>query len=321
MSGSGLAVEALRVALPTERGRIEVVRDVSLRLPPGGTLGLVGESGSGKSMIALALMGLLPDGAATTGAVTLDGKPLLGARDAAWRRIRGRRIAMVFQEPMTALNPTMTIGRQVAEGMRLHLGLDERAAHARAVALLHRVGMPRAEDWTARYPHQLSGGQRQRVAIAAALAADPDILIADEPTTALDVTLQAQVLDLLADLVRERGLALLLVTHDLAVVAELCRDLAVLYAGQVVEQGAAADILARPAHPYSAGLLACSPDIAAPRAARLPALPGAVPGARDWPASCAFAPRCAQADDACRTAPVPVTSHAGRALRCRHPLA
>ncbi|MFN6954709.1 MAG: ABC transporter ATP-binding protein, partial [Acetobacteraceae bacterium] len=189
MSGSGLAVEALRVALPTERGRVEVVRDVSLRLPPGATLGLVGESGSGKSMIALSLIGLLPDGAAAAGAVTLDGTPLLGAPDAAWRRIRGRRIAMVFQEPMTALNPTMTIGRQVAEGMRLHLGLDERAAHARAVALLHRVGMPRAEDWTARYPHQLSGGQRQRVAIARALAANPDILIADEPTTALDVAL------------------------------------------------------------------------------------------------------------------------------------
>jgi peptide/nickel transport system ATP-binding protein len=317
---AGLLVESLGVSLPAGRGRIAVVRDVSLALPPGATLGLVGESGSGKSMVALSLMGLLPDGATTAGSVTLDGAPLLGAPDAAWRRIRGRRIAMVFQEPMTALNPTMTIGRQVAEAMRLHLGIDARSAHARAVALLHRVGMPRAEDWTARYPHQLSGGQRQRVAIAAALAADPDILIADEPTTALDVTLQAQVLDLLADLVRERGLALLLVTHDLAVVAELCRHLAVLYAGQVVEQGETAAILARPAHPYSAGLLACSPDIAAPRAARLPALPGTVPGARDWPASCAFAPRCARADEACRAAPVPVTPHAGRALRCRHPL-
>jgi peptide/nickel transport system ATP-binding protein len=313
MTARGLAAQDLRVTLP---GPVDVVRDATLSLAPGETLGLVGESGSGKTMVALALLGLLPAGARVAGRIALDGRDLTAAPEATWRSVRGRRIAIVFQEPMTALNPTMPIGRQVAEAMRLHLGVSAAPAAARTRDLLRRVGMPMSEDWMQRYPHQLSGGQRQRVAIAAALSADPDILIADEPTTALDVTLQAQVLDLLKDLVRERGLALLLVTHDLAVVAELCARLAVLYAGQVVEAGDTVRVLGHPAHPYTAGLLACSPDIAAPRAPRLPALPGTVPAARDWPAACAFAPRCARAADACRAAPVPLVD----GLRCLDPL-
>ena len=268
-------------------------------------------------MIALALLGLLPAGARVEGRIALDGQDLARADERVWRRVRGRRIAMVFQEPMTALNPTIPIGHQVSEAMRLHLGVARSEAQDRAEDLLRRVGMPASEDWTSRYPHQLSGGQRQRVAIAAALSAEPDILIADEPTTALDVTLQAQVLDLLKDLVRERGLALLLVTHDLAVVAELCSRLAVLYAGQVVETGDTARLLAGPAHPYTAGLLACSLDISAPRMARLAAMAGGVPAAGDWPSACAFAPRCQRASDACLAAPVPL---AASGVRCLHPL-
>jgi peptide/nickel transport system ATP-binding protein len=317
MAARGLQIEGLRVALPGADAAVAVVRDASLSLAPGETLGLVGESGSGKTMIALALLGLLPGGARVEGRIALDGQDLTRAGERVWRRIRGRRIAMVFQEPMTALNPTIPIGRQVSEAMRLHLGMGPGEAQSRAQDLLLRVGMPASEDWMRRYPHQLSGGQRQRVAIAAALSAEPDILIADEPTTALDVTLQAQVLDLLKDLVRERGLALLLVTHDLAVVAELCSRLAVLYAGEVVETGDTARLLAGPAHPYTAGLLACSLDISAPRTARLAAMPGGVPAAGDWPAACAFAPRCPRASDSCLVAPVPL---AASGVRCLHPL-
>jgi peptide/nickel transport system ATP-binding protein len=317
MAARGLQIEGLRVALPAADAPVAVVRDASLSLAPGETLGLVGESGAGKTMIALALLGLLPGGARVEGRIALDGQDLTRAGERVWRRIRGRRIAMVFQEPMTALNPTIPIGRQVSEAMRLHLGMGPGEAQARAQDLLLRVGMPASEDWLRRYPHQLSGGQRQRVAIAAALSAEPDILIADEPTTALDVTLQAQVLDLLKDLVRERGLALLLVTHDLAVVAELCSRLAVLYAGEVVETGDTARLLAGPAHPYTAGLLACSLDISAPRMARLAAMPGGVPAAGDWPSACAFAPRCLRASDSCLVAPVPL---AASGVRCLHPL-
>ena len=286
-----LAVENLTVTLP---GGIEVLSGVSLELARGGSLGLVGESGSGKSMTALAIMGLLPPGAAAGGRILLDGQDLLAAGEAALCGIRGRRIGMVFQEPMTALNPVMRIGQQVAEPLRWHLNLSRAEAEARAAALLGRVGLSQISP--RRYPHQLSGGQRQRVGIAMALACGPDLLIADEPTTALDVTVQAQVLDLLAELAEERQMALLLITHDLGVVSETVRRMAVLYAGRVVEQGATADVFARMAHPYTRALFAASPHMT--EGAALP-IPGQVPDPGHRPPGCAFAPRCTRALAAC----------------------
>jgi peptide/nickel transport system ATP-binding protein len=280
---------------------------------------VIGESGCGKSVTALAVMGLLPETARIGGSVRFAGRELVGLPDAELCRVRGDRIGMVFQEPMTSLNPLHTIGHQVAEPLRLHRGLHARAARAEAIRLLERVGLPDARRRVDAYPHQLSGGQRQRVTIAAALACGPDLLIADEPTTALDVTIQGQILDLIADLVAERGMALILISHDLGVVAENVDRMLVMYGGQIVEQGPTPVVFARRAHPYTRGLFGARPRLGGARGERLATIPGTVPDLIDLPVGCPFADRCAKVIDACRVAPpadVPLgDGHSARCLR------
>ena len=316
-----LEVTDLHVQLPTRRGWVAVLRGISFTLQRGDTLGLIGESGSGKSMVALALMGLLPGGARTSGSIRLNGQELLGLPDKALCHIRGQRIAMVFQEPMTALNPLHRIGHQVAEPLRLHQGLSARAAKQAALALLERVGIADAARRIGDYPHQFSGGQRQRITIAMALACAPQVLIADEPTTALDVTLQRQILDLIAELVAERQMALLLISHDLGVMARQVRRLLVMYGGSVVESGPTADIFQTLAHPYTRGLWAARPrwGIAYAPGARpqLPTIAGTVPDLLDLPTGCPFAGRCAFTAQACyTTAPPPTLLADGHVVRC-----
>jgi peptide/nickel transport system ATP-binding protein len=308
-----LEVDDLLVALPTASGLTPVLEGVSLSVARGDSVGLVGESGSGKSMTALAIAGLLPPGARTAGRIGFDGQDLLGIGEPALCAIRGRRIGMVFQEPMTALNPLQTIGAQVAEPLRWHFSLSRGDAQTRVRRLLDRVGLDPAHVPADRYPHQLSGGQRQRVGIAIALACDPDLLIADEPTTALDVTVQAQILALLAELTAERGMALLLITHDLGVVSQTVRRVLVMYAGRVVEQGTTADVFGRMAHPYTRALFAASPHEAGGRPV---AIPGQVPDPRRRPPGCAFAPRCTRAAPDC-TKLAPRLGAAG--VACFHP--
>ena len=322
-----LHVHALRVTLQTTGGPAEALRDVGFTLPRGGTLGLIGESGCGKSLTALAVMGLLPEHAVVAGSIRLRGRELVGLHDDALCTVRGRHIGMVFQEPTTALNPLHTIGRQVAEPLRLHKGLSASAARAEACRLLDRVHLPQARERLDAYPHHLSGGQRQRVVIAAALACGPQLLIADEPTTALDVTTQREVLDLIQSLVRDDGMALLLISHDLAVMADRVQQVLVMYGGTVVDCGPTADVFSRRAHPYTHGLFAARPhlrggqraaraeDVAnaaggadaapAPRA-RLATIRGRVPALGDMPAGCPFADRCDLAVDACRSALPPL---------------
>ncbi len=314
-----LRVRDLRITLPTARGPAEALRGVSFTLDRGQTLGLIGESGCGKSMTALALMGLLPEGAHVQGSISLDGTDLTTLAEPAWCRLRGARLGMVFQEPMTALNPLHTVGNQIAEPLRLHRGLSATAARDQALRLLERVQLPQPAQRLDAYPHQLSGGQRQRVVIAIALACGPDVLVADEPTTALDVTIQREVLDLLAGLVQDSGMALLLVSHDLAVMARRVQQLLVMYAGQVVESGPAAAVFAHPAHPYTQGLLAARPRLGLARGTRLATIPGRVPELHEMPAGCAFADRCPQVTPACRAAPPPeVDLGGGRMARCLH---
>ena len=297
-----LEVRGLTVRLATARGPADAVRGVGFSLARGQTLGLIGESGCGKSLTALALMGLLPDGAQVSGSVRFQGTELVGLSEDALCAIRGDRIAMVFQEPMSALNPLHTVGRQVAEPLRLHRGLSAAQARREAVALLDRVGLPEPSRRADAYPHQLSGGQRQRVTIAMALACGPDLLIADEPTTALDVTIQRQILELIADLVEERGMGLILISHDLGVIAENVSRMLVMYGGTVVESGPTAAVFARMAHPYTRGLFASRPRLGAARGARLATIAGTVPELADLPAGCPFAGRCALAGDECRRA-------------------
>ena len=316
-----LEVTNLHIHLPTRRGWAPVLRGISFTLERGDTLGLIGESGSGKSMVALALMGLLPDGARTSGSIRLNGQELLGLPDAALCHIRGQRIGMVFQEPMTALNPLHRIGHQVAEPLRLHQGLSARAAQQAALALLERVGISDAAQRMGAYPHQFSGGQRQRITLAMALAGAPQLLIADEPTTALDVTLQRQILDLLAELVAERGMALLLISHDLGVMARQVRRLLVMYGASVVESGPTTEIFQTLAHPYTRGLWAARPrwGVAYPPGPRppLPTIAGTVPDVLDLPTGCPFAGRCAFTADICHTtAPPPTLLAEGHSVRC-----
>ena len=321
-----LDVQDLRVTLPTARGPVQALRGVSFGLARGQTLGLIGESGCGKSLTALALMGLLPDGAQLQGSIKLDGRELLGQPEDDWCALRGNRLAMVFQEPMTALNPLHPIGRQIAESLRLHKRLDARAARAEALRLLQRVQLPQAGRRLDAYPHQLSGGQRQRVVIAIALACGPDLLIADEPTTALDVTIQREVLDLIGQLVAEDGMALLLISHDLGVMAENVQRMLVMYAGSVVESGPTDAVFEHLAHPYTRGLFAARPRLglraeaaaqAGRRGHRLATIPGRVPDLIDLPAGCAFAQRCSLAIAACRSAPPPeLAVGAGHLARC-----
>jgi len=316
-----LTVADLRVGLDTPRGPADALRGVDFELARGETLGLIGESGCGKSMTAMAVMGLLPTGARVTGSIRLNGQELIGMNDAAMCRLRGDRIGMVFQEPMTALNPLHTIGAQIAEPLRLHKGMTRAAARAEALRLLERVQLPNAAQRLDAYPHQLSGGQRQRVTIAIALSCGPDLLIADEPTTALDVTVQAEILALINELVRESGMALLMISHDLGVMAQLVSRLLVMYGGTVVESGPTAEVFAHLAHPYTRGLFAARPRLGAPRVdghkPRLATIPGRVPELVDMPAGCPFADRCAWVVDACRAAPpASVAIGAGHAARC-----
>jgi peptide/nickel transport system ATP-binding protein len=299
-----LSVSDLTVELQTSRGMAPAVRGVSFELEKGGTLGVVGESGCGKSVTALAIMGLLPEGARTTGRVDLDGTDLLSLDDAARCRIRGNRIAMIFQEPMTSLNPVHRIGRQIAEPLRLHRGLRGANARDEVLRLLDRVGLPDPARRIDAYPHQMSGGQRQRVMIAMALSCAPDILLADEPTTALDVTIQGQILDLINELVDDTGMGLILISHDLGVIGETTEDVAVMYGGALVEQGATDSLFANLAHPYSQGLFAAIPRLGQVRNGPLPTIAGTVPELANFPPGCAFADRCAKATDICwRQAP------------------
>ena len=312
-----LEVNDLRVTLSTPRGPADALRGVSCTLDRGETAGLIGESGCGKSMTALALMGLLPDAARARGSVRFDGTELLGLDDDAMGRLRGSRLGMVFQEPMTALNPLHTIGRQVAEPLRLHKSLSAGAARAEALRLLDQVRLPQAAKRLDAHPHQLSGGQRQRVVIAIALACGPDLLIADEPTTALDVTIQGEILDLIGELVAERGMALLLVSHDLGVMARTVERILVMYGGTVVESGPTAAVFQHLAHPYTRGLFGARPRLGAPRGSRLATIPGRVPELIDLPAGCPFADRCGWVVEACRAAPPPpLEVEPGHAARC-----
>ena len=275
------------------------MRGVSFKLERGQTLGLIGESGCGKSITAMSLMGLLPENSVVTGSIRFDSQEMVGMNDAALRHLRGNRIGMIFQEPMTALNPVHTIGHQVAEPLRLHRGTDRAAARAQAIALLDRVGIADAARRIDAYPHQFSGGQRQRITIAMALVCGPDLLIADEPTTALDVTIQGQILDLISDLVQERGMALLLISHDLGVIAQNVSRMMVMYGGTVAESGPTDKVFAHMAHPYTRGLFGARPQLGAPRGARLTTIPGTVPELVDLPQGCPFSERCAWAEPQC----------------------
>jgi peptide/nickel transport system ATP-binding protein len=310
-----LAVEHLKVELDAESGLVRAVDGLSLSIERGETFALVGESGCGKSMTALALMRLLPDnGAVTDGFISLEGTDVLALPEQEMRALRGGRVGMIFQEPGTSLNPVMRVGDQIVEAIEAHTPLRGAQARERALQWLRRVGIPEPERRIDDYPFRLSGGQKQRVMIALTLAAEPEFLIADEPTTALDVTIQAQILELLRDLQREWRMGLLLITHDLAVVAGMAHRVALMYAGQIVEVAPAAEFFARPLHPYAQALLRALPD-ASRRDHALLAIGGTVPALTHTFTGCRFADRCAWARDACRVAP-PLTEHDGRSVRC-----
>ena len=306
-----LSVRDLRTTVRLGGHDVAGVNGVSFDLRRGRTLGLVGESGCGKSMTALSILRLLPEPVVrvTSGQVLFGDRDLVRASESDLCALRGRHVAMIFQEPSSALNPVLTIGAQVSEPLRIHLGLPKAEAQARAVELLKKVGIPAPEERVHAYPHQLSGGMKQRAMIAMALACGPSVLIADEPTTALDVTVQAQILDLLKRLGREEGMAILLITHDLGVVAETCDDVAVMYAGRIVEQGPTQTLLSRPAHPYTVGLLRAVPRIDDDRTSgRLYEIPGVVPPLNQMPDGCAFADRCTRVQATCRAAVPPLSS-------------
>ena len=312
-----LDVSDLRVTLQTAHGPAEALRGVTFALAAGATLGLIGESGCGKSITAMSLVGLLPEDAQVSGNIQFDGQELVGKKDADLCRLRGDRIGMIFQEPMTALNPVHSIGRQVAEPLRLHRGMDAAAARKEAIALLDRVGIADAARRIDAYPHQFSGGQRQRITIAMALSCGPDLLIADEPTTALDVTIQQQILDLIRELVAERGMALMLISHDLGVIAQNVERMLVMYGGSVVESGPTDAVFAHMVHPYTRGLFAARPRLNAARGARLTTIAGTVPDLVDLPPGCPFAGRCRFTIDECfAVAPPPYEVDPGHQARC-----
>jgi len=313
--GPLLEISDLAVSIPTDSGTIEAVRGISLAVGRGETVGVVGESGSGKTMLALSVMGLLPRTARVRGSIQLGGTELLGGSAAQWQAIRGSQVAMVFQDPMTALNPMYTIGWQVAECILLHRKVSRGAAWNRAIELLDAVGLPEPARMAKRYPHQLSGGMRQRVVIAIAIANEPQLLIADEPTTALDVTVQAQILDLLASVRRQSSAAMLLITHDLGVVAGVADRVLVMYAGRAAEIGGVDEVFAEPGMPYTAGLLASLPSLEH-RSERLPAIPGTPPTGFGYGPGCAFAPRCPLAAEPCATQPALTDIGAGHVAAC-----
>jgi dipeptide transport system ATP-binding protein len=314
-----LDIRDLHVEFPTQGGTLHAVDGVSLRLEQGEVLGIVGESGSGKSVTMMALMGLIGwPGRVRAAHLRFAGHDLLGISDAERRKLIGKDVAMIFQEPTTSLNPCFTIGWQLMETLRLHLQLDKREARKRAIALLEQVGIPAASSRLGSYPHQLSGGMNQRVMIAMAIACNPRLLIADEPTTALDVTIQAQILDLLRSLQKERDMGLVLITHNMGVVSEMAQRVVVMYAGQVVEQQGVEHLFAAPQHPYTEALLAALPERAAE--GRLATIPGVVPGVHDRPGGCLFAPRCAYATAHSRAVRPALREWQGGAVRCHYPL-
>ena len=320
ISAPALDVAGLTLDFRQDGRSLRVLDGVSFRVEPGRTLAIVGESGCGKSVSALAVMGLLPTTATVGGAIRLAGRDLTALSPEERRLLRGGEMAMIFQEPMTSLNPAFTAGEQVAEALRLHQGLDHAAAFAEAVRMIDRVRIPDAARRARQYPHQLSGGMRQRVMIAMALACRPKLLIADEPTTALDVTVQAQILSLLDDMKRETGTAVVLVTHDLGVVADHADEVAVMYAGRIAEQAPAAALFARPEHPYTAGLLGAAPGEGEP-GQRLASIEGTVPDLRAPPPGCRFAPRCPFVVERCASTPPLVEVAPGHLSACwRAPL-
>jgi oligopeptide transport system ATP-binding protein len=311
-----LEVEGLSVALPTRSGYHKAVDDLSFAVDAGEIMGIAGESGSGKTITALSLFGLLPNGARVTGSIRLDGIELTALNAKQLRDVRGRQIAMVSQDPATALHPILPVGTQLTEHMRHHLGVDKAEARSRAAALLETVRIPDPEQALRSYPGQFSGGMRQRIAIAVALAAEPRLLVADEPTTALDVTVQAGILRLLDRLCRERGMAVIVITHDLGVMSATARRLAVMYAGRLAEAGPTSELMTRPRHPYTRGLLDALPH---PEAGAAPLVPigGSPPSLGRVPDGCPFHPRCTYAEPSCATGrPEPVSIAAGHLLAC-----
>jgi peptide/nickel transport system ATP-binding protein/oligopeptide transport system ATP-binding protein len=319
MTAPVLEVRDLHVRIAARRGPVRAVDGVSFEVHRGEALGLVGESGSGKSMTLRAVLGVLPaEARVTSGQILLDGADLTALRAQELNRIRGTKLSMIFQEPMTALNPVMRVGWQIAEGPQVHLGYSRARAAERALELMRKVGIGDPERRFRAYPHEFSGGMRQRVMIAIALSCDPDIILCDEPTTALDVTIQDQILRLLTRLCRESGVSMVFVTHDLPVVAQVCQKLAVMYGGQIVERGAVDDVLLDPRHPYTLGLVRSAPDVDEVRESLVP-IPGAPPNLITPPAGCRFHPRCGFAEEDCRVTETPLRLLAGgRATACLH---
>jgi len=314
-----LEIENLSVAFPSQNGMVRAVDGVSITLDKGEVLGIVGESGSGKSVGMLALMGLVPyPGRVQADKLKFEGRDLQTLSDRERRALTGKDVAMIFQEPTTSLNPSFTIGYQLAETLQLHEGMDRKAARRRVIELLEQVGIPAAESRLSAYPHQLSGGMNQRVMIAMAIACNPKLLIADEPTTALDVTIQAQILDLLLSLQRDRGMALILITHNMGVVSDTTERVAVMYAGQIMEQRPTQSLFASPQHPYSAALLAARPE--ASDGGRLATIPGVVPGLHDRPRGCLFSPRCTYATPLADTVRPDLRPWSDGLIRCHYPL-
>jgi len=308
MSGALLRVEDLTVSFPTGRGPLPAVAGISYEIEAGKTLGVVGESGCGKSMTALALMGLVPSEAQIGGQIYFQGQALNGMPESDWRRLRGGKVAMIFQEPMTALNPVVPVGRQIGEVLELHEGMSAKQSEERAIMLLDEVGIPSPSTRAKDFPHQLSGGMRQRAMIAMALACRPALLVADEPTTALDVTVQAQILELMLELQDQIGMSIQFISHNLGVISELADEIMVMYAGRIVERAPAAEIFAHPLHPYTRGLIETLPDPNRP-VSRLPVIAGGVPDPTKQMAGCRFAERCALADEGCRQARPPLLEH------------
>jgi len=310
-----LSVKDLEVFFRHGRDWLRVIDGVSFDVAPGETIGIVGESGSGKTVTGLTILGLLPQGLArTTGEIRFQGEDINGLPESDMRLIRGRRISMIFQEPMTALDPVFTVGEQIAETLRTHTGCSPKEARDRAIEALTQVGIPLPKQRADEYPHQLSGGMRQRVMIAIALACEPSLLIADEPTTALDVTIQAQIIDLLLKLVQARGTSLIFISHNLGVVAQCCTRMVTMYAGQVVETGEVDEVLEHPLHPYTSGLLRSMPSLAR-QGTRLASIGGRVPPPDEMPTGCHFQPRCAHALPACGE-PQPLLRSGTRDVRC-----
>ncbi|MBI3609292.1 MAG: ABC transporter ATP-binding protein [Nitrospirae bacterium] len=321
MEPAVLRIKNLKTQFHTSEGVVQAVDGVDLTVRPGTVLGIVGESGSGKTVTALSVMRLIPQppGRIVSGEVLFDGADLLTLKEDDMRKVRGKRIAMIFQEPMTSLNPVFTIGNQISEMLRLHLKMSRKKAWDRTIELLKWVGIPSAEQRVKDYPHQLSGGQRQRVMIAMAISCNPEIVFADEPTTALDVTIQAQILVLLEELRKRLGMSMVLISHDLGVIAEVAHEVAIMYAGRIVEEAGTEELFAHPLHPYTQGLLASIPsfDPAGARRERLQAIPGTVPNLMEPIPGCRFAPRCGAAIEHCRREEPPLKEvRPGHRVRC-----